>query len=82
MKRIPIEAAKQISKKYDQKQVILVTFGNDGVTHVVTYGRTLKDCEQAAIGGNFVKKALGFQAEQCVDAPSRILRKRRGQGGK
>ncbi len=72
--RIAIQEAKNISKKYKLPQVIIVAW--DGTkTHVVTYGRTLKDCEQAAQGGNFVKKALGWPEEHCHATPARIKRK-------
>ena len=76
--RIPIKVAKDIAKKYDQQQVILVTW-DKGTTHVVTYGKTLTDCEQAAQGGNFVKKALGWPDELCQTKPARVKRKEKGE---
>ncbi|MFH1317769.1 MAG: hypothetical protein ABIH71_01975 [Candidatus Omnitrophota bacterium] len=76
VKRIPILVAKRISEQYNQAQVIIVTWDNvNNRTHVVTYGKTLKDCEQAAIGGNFVKKALGWPDELCHAKPARIKAK-------
>jgi len=72
MKKLPIKAAKEVSKKYNQDQVILVTFDRtDGLTHVVTYGKTLKDCEEAAIGGNLIKKFIGFPENLCNSKPRR-----------
>ena len=72
-KRIPIKAAKEISEKYNHNQVIICTFDKDeGRTHVVTYGKTLKDCDEAAKGGNFVKKALGWPDNLCNAKPNRI----------
>lgn len=63
-KKIPISAAKEISKTYDKDQVILVTWNKKfGDTWVTTYGKTVADCAQAAEGGNFVKKALGWPNE-------------------
>lgn len=60
-KRIPISAAKDIGKKFDKNQVILVTWNREhGDTWVTTWGKSVDDCVQAAEGGNFVKKALGW----------------------
>jgi len=78
IKRIPIKVCKEISQKYKQAQVILVTWDAiEGRTHVVTYGQSLKDCEQAAIGGNKVKKALGWPDEMCDAVPARISKTRK-----
>jgi len=69
-KRIPIKAAKELADDFLLKQVIIVAW--DGkLTHVVTYGKTLEDCDQAAQGGNFVKKALRWP-ESLMTEPSRV----------
>jgi hypothetical protein len=61
MKRLPIKAAKDIAEKYNQNQVLLVTWdAADGRVHTVTYGRTIVDCEQAAIGMNKFRQYLGI----------------------
>lgn len=73
-KRIPIKAAKTLAEKYDLDQVIITAWDGERM-HVVTYGRSLEDCKQAAQGGNFVKKALGFPEELCNEVPSRVRRK-------
>lgn len=71
--RIPIAAAKQISDKYGMSQVILCAFDKEtGKTHVVTYGKNLEDCEQAALGGNLIKRTLGFPEEMCNSVPNRL----------
>jgi hypothetical protein len=60
-KRIPISAAAAIGKAHQQSQVIVVTWDPvNGLTHVVTWGKTKQDCANAAIGGNVVKQALGW----------------------
>jgi hypothetical protein len=60
-KRIPITAAKAIADKYNQTQVIILTWDRvNGLTHVVTYGVTKEDCRQAAEGANRVKGFLGL----------------------
>ena len=75
-KKIPIKVASDILKKYDQSQVIIVTYEKDtGKCHVVTYGKSLDDCIQAAHGGNFVKRALGWPEEMCHDKPARQIKK-------
>jgi len=71
-KRIPISAASEIGKKYDKDQVILVTWNKEhGDIWVTTWGKTLTDCSQAAEGGNFVKKALGWPNELTEAKPAR-----------
>lgn len=72
MKRLPIQAAKDLAKKYDQDQVILVTWDKkDNRIHSVSYGKTRSDCKQAAIGINMVREALGFPEEKCHATPTR-----------
>ena len=44
---VPISAAMSIGKEFDKSQVIIVTFDANGTTTVTTWGRSLKDCEQA-----------------------------------
>ncbi len=73
MKRIPISTAKDIANKFDQDQVIVITFSKKtGLTHVVTYGKSKEDCIQAAQGGNIIKRdVLKWPEEECVAAPAR-----------
>lgn len=55
--RIPVSDAEEIAHKRGLKQVILVAW--DGAQeHVVTFGTTLGDADNAAQGGNVVKAAL------------------------
>lgn len=79
-KRIPISSAKKIGLDLGYTQVIITAFDkNTGVTSVTTWGYSQEDCEQAAIGGNFVKKALGWPPEKCNDKPARQIRKEKRQ---
>jgi hypothetical protein len=72
-KGIPISVAKRIAAEYDKNQVIIVTWDKKhGMSHVTTYGKTLKECEQAAIGGNLVKMALGWPDKLCHAKPKRL----------
>lgn len=74
-KRIPIAVAKRLAEELGLKQVILTAWDGE-LMHVVTYGTTLADCEQAAIGGNFIKKALGYPPEDCRTMPARYKAKK------
>ena len=50
--RIPIAAAKKVAEQFGLRQCLLI--GWDGEhTHVVTYGKTKKDCEAAAKAQDF-----------------------------
>lgn len=51
-KRIPISTAKDVAEKHDLRQVLLIGYDGERV-HVVTYGRTKADCEQAAKAQDF-----------------------------
>ena len=48
MEVIPISVAEKIGKKFKCKQVLLLTFDGER-THIVTWGKTKKDCEEVAI---------------------------------
>lgn len=70
---VPISAAKRIAEEFQKDQVIIVCWDQvHGKTHVTTYGKTKIDCAQAAQGGNFVKRALGWPEELCHAKPARI----------
>lgn len=74
--KVPISAAKEIAKKYGKDQVIIVTWEKEtGGETVTTYGSTLNYCEQAALGGNFVKKALGWPNELTEAKPARQIKR-------
>lgn len=51
-KRIPIKSAREIAEKHGLRQVLLIGFDGENV-HLVTYGKTKKDCEQAATAQDF-----------------------------
>lgn len=74
--KVPIKAAKEIGKTYNQNQVVIISSNHDGsVVCVTTWGKSLNDSEQAAIAGNAYKKALGFPDEKCHDVPRRVKNK-------
>jgi len=71
-KKIPISSVKKIGIDYGYSQVIVVAWDDiTGTQSVATWGKTLAQCDQAAIGGNFVKKALGWPDELCNTKPRR-----------
>ncbi len=75
-KRIPISDAKRIGKERGYSQVIIVTHDkNTGIESVCTWGENQQDCEMAAEGGNFVKKALGWPDKNCKSKPRRQTKK-------
>ncbi len=79
-KRIPVTAAKEIAKKYDKDQVIVITWDKaHGMMHVTTYGKTVEDCKQAAEGGNKLKEVLGFPEVLCKTEPARVRRAKKNQ---
>lgn len=69
-KRIPIAAARRFAREHNLRQVIVVAWDGE-LSHVVTYGKTVEDCDQAALGGNKVKTALGWP-ESLHAEPSRV----------
>jgi heterodisulfide reductase subunit C len=57
--RLPIKDAMDIAHKRGLRQVILLAW--DGtLSHVVTYGKSIEDCDQAAQGGEKLKKVMGW----------------------
>lgn len=51
-KRIPIAAAKRVADAHGLSQVLIIAYDGER-THVVTYGRTKKDCALAAQAQDF-----------------------------
>lgn len=73
MKTVPIRVAKQIAKEFDCDQVIVLAWSKKtGMTHVVSYGKTTLDCDQAAGAANKMKKALGWPDHLCEATPARM----------
>lgn len=68
--RIPIAAARQLAEKWACRQVIVCAFDGE-VSHVVTFGKSVEDCDQAAQGGDRIKAALGWP-ESLNAVPSRV----------
>ena len=59
--RLPIKALKELANKYNYSVVVVYAYDVDGkISHVATWGRTIKLCDQAAQWGNMMKDALGW----------------------
>ena len=73
-KKVPVSAAKEFADKYEKDQVILISWENETqTTWVTTYGKTAEDCDQAAQGGNWLKKELfNWPESHCVAEPHRL----------
>lgn len=69
-KRIPISAAKRFADDNECRQVVIAAWDGD-LVHVVTYGKTAEDCDNAAAAGDRYKAALGWP-EQLNAKPSRL----------
>ena len=74
-KRMPISALKDIGKKYDKTQMVLITYDETGTKTVTTWGRSLDDCQSAALAGNIYKRMLGFPEHLCNTVPNRAKKK-------
>lgn len=70
-KRIAISVAKQIAESNRCRQVIVLAWDGE-LTHIVTYGKSVDDCAQAAAGGNALKEKWGWP--ELNDQPSRVKR--------
>jgi hypothetical protein len=69
-KKIPIVAVKELANKYGYDQVIVHGFDHKSNTQsVATFGRSKADCENAAIGGNEIKKLLQWPEKMCNAKP-------------
>ncbi len=71
--RLPIQDAKELAHKRGLRQVILLAWDGSR-SHVVTYGKSEEDCDQAAMGGAKMKKLMGWP--DWNQEPSRVKRLR------
>ena len=71
--RLPIQDAKEIAHRRGLRQVILLAWDGER-SHVVTYGKSVEDCDQAAQGGEKMKKLMGWPNWEAE--PSRVKKLR------
>jgi len=70
--RLPIKALKELSKTYGYSHVVIYVYDQAGnMSHVATYGRTLRECDQAAQLGDMLKDALKWP-ETLHAVPNRV----------
>lgn len=75
-RRIPVSDAKRIADAHGYDQVVIWAWDKrSGNQHVTTYGRSVPDCEQAAIAGNNVKRAAGWPESECKSVPARARKR-------
>lgn len=80
-KKIPISTAKNIAKDFGYTQVIVHAFdGLTGIQHVTTYGKSQADCENAAAGGNAIKKLLKWDEKLLNAKPARQIKREKMEG--
>lgn len=70
-KPITIKTAKEISTLGYDEVIIVGCQYDTGIQHVTTYGKTQAACENAAIGGNAIKKLLNWPEDKCNVKPAR-----------
>jgi hypothetical protein len=69
--RLPIKDAKDLAERRGLRQVILLAWDGER-THCVTYGVSVEDCDQAAQGGEKMKRVMGWPNWEAQ--PSRVKR--------
>ena len=65
---IPVSSAQALAESLDLRQVVIVAWDGDK-THVVTYGGSAADSDNAAKAGNQVKKMLGWPENLQSESP-------------
>ena len=72
-KSVPINSARIISEAYEKSQVIIVCWDKEHCrSHVTTYGKDIIDSQLAAMGGNMIKKELGWDDKLCHSESARV----------
>ena len=71
-KKIPVSELKAFSDKHGLVECVLVGREKDNTVHVMTYGKSKKQCLDAANSGNNLKRYLGWPEEKCHDKPERL----------
>jgi len=67
--RLPIKVAKDVANKYGLDQVILLCRDHKtNLVHRVTYGKTKKDCDMAALDGKKIGAMLEAVPTSLEDA--------------
>lgn len=59
-KKIPVKMAKEVCKKYNLDEVVILCRDKKNNQHIVTYGSTEEFCENAGKSGDMLKKVLAW----------------------
>ena len=70
--RLPIKSLKELANKYNY-DVVVVYAWDDEMQHIATWGRNIKQCDQAAQWGNMMKDVLGWP-ESLHATPNRVAK--------
>ena len=70
-KKIAIAKAPEIAQLGYDEVIIVGANYETGTQSVCTYGKSQTACENAAIGGNTIKKLLNWPDEKCKAKPTR-----------
>lgn len=65
---IPWEEARDFAARHALRQVIITAWDGEN-THVITFGESVIDSDQAAEGGNRIKAALGWPDSLNATSP-------------
>ena len=74
--RIPITTAKAVGEKHPDVEIVVLMVWDGKKQHVVTWGRSVEDCDLAAQAGNAVKRYLGWPEHLSDVEPNRVKKLR------
>lgn len=61
-KRVPITAAREVAKKYDKQEIVILAIDREfNKIHITTYGVSKHYCLNAEITGDFLTEVLGIR---------------------
>ena len=75
-KRIPIATAKAVGDKHSDVDIVVLMAWDGNKRHVVTWGRSVEDCDLAAQAGNAAKRYLGWPEHMTEMEPHRVKKLR------
>lgn len=71
---MPIKSLKELANKYKYDVVVVYAWDDyNKMQHIATWGRSIKQCDQAAQWGNMMKDALGWP-ESLHATPNRVAK--------
>lgn len=72
---IPISVARDVLKKYNLKQVLILCNDHDNNNHIITYGYDKENCKLAGLAGDFWKDVLKWPSEKRSKYTNEIVSK-------